>query len=54
MVKLINCPACNGTGDMPHETACDLFERDGVWPNRVYGCVVCEGLGEVEVDNEFN
>jgi hypothetical protein len=46
----MKCPSCNGTGDMPFDQVHDCYERDGHWPNRRFGCLECDGLGEVEVD----
>ncbi len=44
----MTCPDCDGTGHMNNEQARDIFERDGERPNQVFGCVACDGCGEVE------
>lgn len=48
----MKCPDCNGTGHMSNEQARDLYERDGTRPNQTFGCVECDGLGEIEDGEE--
>ena len=47
------CTCCDGSGHMSDERARDIFERDGERPNQYFGCDACDGLGEVEVEEEM-
>ncbi len=49
---MTRCTHCDGTGHMNHEMAMDLYDRDGEMPNRHFGCVPCDGTGEVEGEDE--
>jgi hypothetical protein len=44
----MKCSCCNGTGDMPDHVARDIYEATGERPNQRFGCIECDGLGEVE------
>ena len=52
MIKSISCDRCDGTGHMSYFDACYIRDDTGKWPLRTYGCIKCEGLGEV--DDEEN
>ena len=53
MSKIISCDRCDGTGHMTYHDACDMRDYSGVWPLRMYGCIKCDGLGEIgEVEDE--
>lgn len=49
---MIKCIACSGTGNMPQDQIKDHYatSRDPVCIS--YGCQVCQGYGEVEVEDE--
>ena len=44
----MKCSCCNGSGDMPNEVARNIFDETGERPNQQFGCLECQGLGEVE------
>lgn len=46
------CQACNGTGDMPIEQIEEHYAGSSEPVCIRYGCQICQGLGEIEKDDD--
>jgi len=49
---IIKCEDCNGTGDMPKSQIDDHYSVSNDPVCIRYGCKTCQGLGEVEGDDQ--